>query len=245
MNTRILFLLSAALLVSAATSEARGRRYRSHAPERAVESSSADEGGPLARSRGLSQGESTAVGVVIAEIASSSSSAGDAAANAPQRRLSPDYYRVYAHRGQAPGTKQRVATKPAAATPQPPAPALAKAATTLAPPAPTPPPAPVAKRLVAAPVNPPPPAPVKPAPKPKIAAVAPTPKPLAVQAPTTTPRRVLMLPPGSTSRKITVPVSAPTAPARKRKADVTIYATTPPPTGATPIRAVFADPVRR
>jgi hypothetical protein len=123
MKTRFLPLLIAALLLSGATSEARSRRHFHSGPMRAPvprDRGSEDDGGPLARSRGLSQVESAAVGAVLAEIAGSHAAAADAnAAPPPARRYSPDYYRVYSHRTQMAGARQRVAVKPAAATSQP------------------------------------------------------------------------------------------------------------------------------
>ena len=253
MKIRFLPIFVAALLLSAAASEARGRRHPHYAPRRTEvvrESASADEGGPLARSRGLSQGESSAVGTVLAEIASSHAPAADAAANVPARRLSPDFYRVYSHRLQAAGAARRVAVAAPATKPLP---AAAPA------PAPVKPPvvavrkvetvAPVVKVNVVAP----PPAPVQPAPKLRVAVAAPVAKPpvaavskpTTVQPPTTAPRRVLMLPPGSTSRTITVPVAATAPVAKKRKADETIYAAAPPAATRAPIRAAFREPVQR
>lgn len=146
MKIRFLPILIAALLLSVATSEARSRRHPRHRPEPAevaLGAADSDGGGPLARSRGLSQAESAAVGVVLAEIASSRAGAGDAAAASnTARRLSPDYYRVYSHRMPTTGVKQRVAVKPPEAKPQ---------AVAAVPPVPAPPPVVVAQRVAVAP----------------------------------------------------------------------------------------------
>jgi hypothetical protein len=141
MKPRFLPLLIATLAVSAATSEARPRRHGRHPlkpAEIALGNRDADDGGgPLARSRGLSQAESAAVGSVVAEIANSA--AADAASSAPTRRLSPDYYRVY-HRPPPTVAKPHVAAKAATtptSAPTPQAAVVKKPAVAIAKPAPT------------------------------------------------------------------------------------------------------------
>lgn len=236
MKIPFLLFFVVALLLSLATSEARSRRYRSQ-----------DGGGPLSRSRGLSQGESAAVGAVLA--AATNLPAEATAPHVPARRLSPDYYRVYSRRMQATATPQRVA---AVATPTPkPRPTPAPAPVVVKPPVPkvrkvaVPAPAPKG-RVAAKPV----PAPAKPTPVTvrRVAAVAPVakPKPVATPRPTTVkPQRVLMLPPGTTSRTMVLPVK-PGAPVEKpRKKDKKTPATTTNATGRPPVRTVFPEPNRR
>jgi hypothetical protein len=159
--------------------------------------------GVLARERGLSQTESAAAGEVLHEVAGSRSNAADAAANAPARRYSPDYYRAYPRRMQAPGTAKRVAT---AATPAPKPLAAAK-------------PLPIAK---------PTPAPIKPrvVAVQKVAALPPPKKARVPATPTPTPvkpgaaRRVAVLPPAAKARILATPTPAPAKPAAPRRVAV-------------------------
>ena len=217
MKTRFLPILFVVLLLSAATSEARSQRHGRRPSEIALGAANDDGGGPLARSRGLSQAESTAVGTVLAEIASSHAAAADAAAaNIPARRLSPDYYRAYAHRTQATGAKQRVAVKPAATKP----PVLAAV-----PPVPAPPPVVVAKPTVVAAKRVAVAPPVIKAPK-----VIPPPV-VAVKAPVAVRQRVAVAPSPTETRMAFAPR--------------TVAAKVPPPVpqanAVTPVRAVFGN----
>jgi hypothetical protein len=226
MKIRFVPILLAALLLSVATSEARSRRHP-HKPADVALGPDSDGGGPLARSRGLSQVESEAVGAVLAEIAGSPASAADAgAANVPNPRYSPDYYRVYSHRTQMAGAKQRVAIKPPEAKPQTVAATPPNAAK----------PAVVAKLPVA-------PKPTVPAKQPMVAAkrvaVAP-----AVKSPTIYLAAAATVKAPSAARQ-QVAVATPATGVRMAFAPRTAKAKTPPPapqaTVETPIRAVFRD----
>ena len=88
-------LVFAALLLTAAPSEARSRR--SPSANSSGEYSGGGGGGGLARDRGISSTEATAIGAVIQEIAHSPAPKPNADGT-PKRKRSADYYRVYAKR---------------------------------------------------------------------------------------------------------------------------------------------------
>jgi len=228
MPLRTLSALLFILLLSTAPSEARRRAGSGRVG--------------LSSERGLSQAESQAAGVVLAETASGAS-ATNAAPELPARRYSPDYYRVYHQRVQAAAVKKvpvsTPAPKPAPSRPQPKAPA--------------PTPAPKITRVAAPTPKPVPPAPpARPVVK-RVAVAAPKPTPKPTPAPKPVARRVAVPPPQLATPKLTTgqrpPIRTAVMPADSAG---TIYlpvnrkaAPTPAParpaaaSGVAPKRAVF------